>query len=375
MKILITVDSYYPDKNGVQYVTEYQAEGLVKLGHDVTVIASNNRGSYQSCEIYKGVRIVRIDAYNKNMFHHGNKKEYQQIVIEYANRSDIMMNVCLQSFAADWVLSILDKVKCKKILMMHSMHDFSWCSKDFDSKSDFFKKILRNIRWRQFYSHNWKYIKEYNMAIHLHEQDVSVGYFKSKGYYKNAVLYNAVGNEFFQQHAKENLIISVGSFNKRKNQMLALESFFEAKTQDYKLVLIGLPQNDYYQNLLEAKEKFTKIYGTKDVEILVNLDRQLTKQYIFSSKIYLMTSTWEGFPISIIEAMASGAAFIATDVGIVKYLKGGYITKNKQDIVEALEKMIQGEWSEQGKIAKQYAMDNMNMEKQIKRLERLMINL
>lgn len=37
MKILISVHTYYPDKNGVQMVTQYIAEGLAKK-HEVKVI-------------------------------------------------------------------------------------------------------------------------------------------------------------------------------------------------------------------------------------------------------------------------------------------------------------------------------------------------
>ena len=42
MRILFSTFSYYPNKDGVQTVTQYQAEGLAKLGHNVTVITSNN---------------------------------------------------------------------------------------------------------------------------------------------------------------------------------------------------------------------------------------------------------------------------------------------------------------------------------------------
>lgn len=38
MKIGISVVTYYPEKNGVQFVTQSLAEGLVKTGQDVTVI-------------------------------------------------------------------------------------------------------------------------------------------------------------------------------------------------------------------------------------------------------------------------------------------------------------------------------------------------
>ena len=40
MKFLITVATYYPLADGVQMVTQYTAEELVRLGHEVTIITS-----------------------------------------------------------------------------------------------------------------------------------------------------------------------------------------------------------------------------------------------------------------------------------------------------------------------------------------------
>ena len=39
LNIVFTAHTYYPNKDGVQMVTQYMAEGLAKLGHNVTVIA------------------------------------------------------------------------------------------------------------------------------------------------------------------------------------------------------------------------------------------------------------------------------------------------------------------------------------------------
>ena len=142
MKVLITVATYLPDKNGVQYVTQYQAEGLVKLGHEVTVITSDHNGDYKIYEIINGVKIIRINAENKNMLHRGNKELFQKKTTSIANQCDVMINVCLQSFAADWVLPIIDKIECQKILIMHSMHNFTWTLAD---KSSFSNLIKKNI--------------------------------------------------------------------------------------------------------------------------------------------------------------------------------------------------------------------------------------
>ena len=38
MKLLFTVNTYIPKRDGVQFVTKYLAEGLVKKGHSVDLI-------------------------------------------------------------------------------------------------------------------------------------------------------------------------------------------------------------------------------------------------------------------------------------------------------------------------------------------------
>ena len=75
MKIIFTVLTYYPRKDGVQNVTKYLAEGLVKLGHDVTIITSNYRLNAEDKEIYNGVNSERINLYTRFGFNFGNKTE------------------------------------------------------------------------------------------------------------------------------------------------------------------------------------------------------------------------------------------------------------------------------------------------------------
>ena len=93
MNIIFTVATYYPKTDGVQLVTQYQAEGLAKKGHKVTVITSKFEGK-PDCEILNGVEILRVDAYNFYYWHKGNKKEYQNIVLKKTRNADALVAVC-----------------------------------------------------------------------------------------------------------------------------------------------------------------------------------------------------------------------------------------------------------------------------------------
>ena len=375
MNILITVATYFPLKDGVQKVTQYQAENLVKLGHNVFVITSNCGGKFKDKEKINGVNIYRVDATNKNMLHFGDYQQYKKRVYDIIEREniDVMMNVCLESFSADWVLKFISNLKCKKILMMHSMHDFRWNKNDFSSFSNFTKKILRDIRWGIFYKSNINKIKMYDAYIHLHEDDYSLNFFKKYKIDNNYIIYNAADDVFFENNViKKNMIINVGSYNSRKNQKGVMKIFYEASTKDYELVLIGNPSNKYYDDLIKLKKTFDKKFEEKKVTILCNIDRKTTIDYLKKSSIYLSASTWEGFPISIVESMAAGGTFISTDVGILNKIPGGVVSDDYNKLVDYLSEFCNNGYKENSLIAKEYASNNFVQIKQVKKLEKVM---
>ena len=78
MKIIFTVHTYYPNSDGVQYVTQYLAEGLAKKGHEVTVLTVNSERTKE----YKhnGVNVVSIFFKTKCSFpYKGNERWGEKI--------------------------------------------------------------------------------------------------------------------------------------------------------------------------------------------------------------------------------------------------------------------------------------------------------
>ena len=164
MKILFCTYSYYPNKDGVQNVTQYQAEGLAELGHEVTVITSDHNYKEKN-EIYNGVKIIRIDAHTDNMMDFGNKDEYQRLVIEQSKRNDIIICVCPETWSTDWVIPIQEDIKCKKVILLHGMYEFDFSNIRF-AIYPIIKKIIGNVRWGIFYKNNIKNIRNFDAFIH-----------------------------------------------------------------------------------------------------------------------------------------------------------------------------------------------------------------
>lgn len=376
MNILICVATYYPDKNGVQMVTQYQAEGLAMLGHNVTVITSNANNNKENNEMFNGVNIIRINAVTKNMKNYGNKEEYQKLLINQCSKNDIAIFVCPQSWSTDWAIEIVDKLKCKKLIMLHGMHEFNMSNVKLNVYS-ILRKIVGDIKWGIFYKKNINKIKKFNGFMHLHENDYSYKFFLKKKIENNYILYNAVNDDFFNnQEEKENIIINVGKYCKNKNQIQCLKSFYKSNLKNYRLILIGTPQNKYYDFLLKKKKAYDKKYGFRNVEIYVNIDREKTIEYIKKSKVYLLTSLSEKFPISIVEAMASKCAFVSTDVGIIKYLPGGIIVQKRRNLYKALNEIADSsQYEKYVEKAYNFATVNCRVSEQVKKLENIIENI
>ncbi|MCM1262990.1 MAG: glycosyltransferase family 4 protein [Butyrivibrio sp.] len=370
MNILITSLSYYPNADGVSIVTQYQAEGLVKLGHNVTVV-TGERKEVKKSEVHNNIKIIRLKAYNEFMLHFGNKKQYMDMVFDLSKDMDIMINVCLESWNVDWLLPVLDKIPCKKFLMIHGISDMSWNQYNDFSLYGLIRKIWGDIRWRCFFPFQWKNIKKYDAIAQLHEEDYANRFFKKHGITDCHILYNAVDDRFFQRSLpKENRIINVGTFCKRKNQVYCMELFYQSNVEDYELMLIGPRKNKYYEKIIKKKYELDKKYGVRKVQILYEQNREDTIEYIKRSKIYMLTSITEMFPVSLIEGMAAGCAFVSTDVGINRYLPGGIVGRNRKAMCVALNKMHNEDvcvsYAEMGR---DFATQNCREEKQVKKLE------
>ena len=123
---------------------------------------------------------------------------------------------------------------------------------------------------------------------------------------------------------------------------------------------------------IKLKKTFDKKFEEKKVTILCNIDRKTTIDYLKKSSIYLSASTWEGFPISIVESMAAGGTFISTDVGILNKIPGGVVSDDYNKLVDYLSEFCNNGYKENSLIAKEYASNNFVQIKQVKKLEKVM---
>lgn len=138
---------------------------------------------------------------------------------------------------------------------------------------------------------------------------------------KTIYLPNGVNDLFLKEHfknrkkhsEKENIIITTGRIGmKVKNHEMILKAVARINMKDWKLYFVGpvhLPFMDFFEELCKVHPHLkNKVYFTGEV-----LDRKVLYEWYNRSKIFCMTSPYESFGISIIEAMYFGNYLVGTE--------------------------------------------------------------
>ncbi len=376
-KVVITVGSYYPKTNGVQAVTGYLAEGLVQKGVNVTVVTMEVEGAPQK-EIHNGVNIIRYAVYTKHAIHKGDIRGYQDLIKGLTQDADALITVCPQIVTTDAILPILDQIRCKKILYMHGMHTFKLNKLELESLSSVLHKAWNSIRWGWLYFVHKKWFKNFDRIIQIHRFDGTYDFVLKHYGIKSDVIENAADDAFFvlpEQQSVDSLdvdnkyILNVSNFIPRKNQRCTLEAYYRSNT-DYSLVLIGSSKTDYYYSLVNLNNQLQEKYGKKKVYLITGMPRSHIAIYVRNATLYIMNSTWEVFPISLIEAMAAGVPFITSNVGIARFLPGGVIANTIEETEYWINMLVENEETRNkiGETGRAYATENLTIEKKVNQL-------
>ena len=160
---------------------------------------------------------------------------------------------------------------------------------------------------------------------------------------KIVVIPNTILEDNLQKYEKKIFdFIFVGTFEKRKNPMLILESFkgLLDKNLNLRLCLIGNGPLTKKINEYIYKNKINNY-----VKVFKNLTRKKVMKKIAQSKILCLSSYFETFGVVLIEAYSKGVPILITDsIGVrdVYNKKCGILLKNftKKEFMLNMEKMI-----------------------------------
>lgn len=337
MKILFLSENYFPNVSGVPVVVKYLAEGLSSKGHDVS-IATTSYKDEPLIDNINGVKVYRFNMH-KDWKHSyvGDKSKYIEFVLNF--NADVTILECSQCITTDVVLPYLDSIKGKKVF--HS-HGFSGLElKPVEWKGDLKHTIGNTINWLEslfYFNFTFKKVAPlFNASLCLSEVDSSRDYLKK--YCSSCyVLDNAADNMFFDPQVivpdslskytrlkNKEYIMCCANYSVVKNQKDMITQYFKSESsKNVSLVCIGSQPNAYYQECVKLTDVLKHKYGERDVHLLYGVNRTDIPSIMNGAKLYLVSSRYEQYSISIIEAMSQGLPFISMNTGNARILPGGY---------------------------------------------------
>lgn len=352
MKILFIGESYLPQLCGMTAVTRYLAEGLVNRGYQVSIATQSHFDNDKNVEILNGVEVNRFRI-RRNLLKIpiGELNLFIDFVLR--NEFDVYIFECIGSLTSDILMPYISKIKGLKILHTHG--------NSFKTMRPFV--IRQNLKFTFGNTYNYlrlwfqnlysypKFIKSFDEVIILSSVS-SDKKIVCKNAYKYEVLDNAADDIFFEEYNKigtlnyplqtkyNKYIISIANFQKVKNQMLMVKSYYKSDVTDVSLVMIGSKKNEYYQLVADYVNKQSRKYPRKDVVMLTGVERQRIPNILKFASLYLVCSEKEEYSISLIEAMSLGIPFVSTNVGNACILPGGITVQNINELPDAIATMM-----------------------------------
>ncbi|MBI1867940.1 MAG: glycosyltransferase family 4 protein [Methylocystis sp.] len=280
---------------------------------------------------YENVRFIRTQLLSENRL--------QRYIF-----GKIFWNVEINKNEFDWFesvnLPIVNSMSCRNLLTIHDIRDL---------------KLKGNAIFRGLYRYILDdSVKKAHKIIAVSESARE----EMLDYYPNAsisVVYNGVNVCEFQNVKNEAIlevknrlklpnefILTVGHFEKRKNYLRLIDalSYLHKKSKNVNLVIVG---NDNGE--LEAVRKRANILGVSDKLLIFNGLSDFDVRAIYrAAKLLVFPSSYEGFGIPVIEAMAAEIPVVLSDIPVFKEITQGngfYFDHNdSESIAHAIEYVL-----------------------------------
>ena len=177
---------------------------------------------------------------------------------------------------------------------------------------------------------------------------------------------------------EETVIGTVGNLREVKDHktFIKVASEISRKFQNIKFLIAG-------KGPLERElKKIAELSGLKKKIVFVGFIKEIEKVYS-AIDIFVLTSFWEGCPLSILEAMSFGIPVVSFSVGDVPYIiqngKDGFFVKDRDftELIEKIKLLLKNETLRDkiGKNAKEKIRREFTVEKMVKRYTDIYLNL
>jgi len=314
MKVAYICNFSYPFWEGVWNNVYHLAKHMVKKGNEVHVFSSNLNPSgenFSRYELFEGIHLHRFPVKRK-IGSYGLFFDFEKELIKLG--PDLIHAHVYRNPGAHKALAIAKKIKKPCFLTTHA---------PFSRKRSYLVGFF--VKFYDFFYGN-RILNSYKKVIAITNWEIP--FLLSLGYRKEKIEYlpNGVDKEFFINidNKKRNQAIYLGRVSEIKNLEIITKIAKNFPNLSFKI--LGPKEKNY---CLETESKNLQIIDKK-------FDKKDAIKFLKESDIYILPSKSEGFPQTLLEAMASGKIVIASEtkgaLELIKEGKNGFIFYNLEDL-------------------------------------------
>ncbi|MFA6570503.1 MAG: glycosyltransferase family 4 protein [Bacteroidota bacterium] len=300
MKILIVTHYFHPHIGGIEIVAYNQAKELVKSGHKVTIITSKLKADNEYILTDK-IRIIRINALNpfEKRYHVPyplfSPKLASVLTKEIQNSDLVVLHGALYMGSVFGV--VISKFLNKKVITIEHVGFVPYNNLILNTIQRIvflmFGKIVLNLSNKVLVLNPT--VKKYVSGLTNTPIDISSNGVDTKLFHPVSIAAKIKLRKKYNLPLKKKIVLFVGRFVQKKGLDLVLR----AKKSNFDLILVG-------SGVIDLPITDTGIH------IFKNLPQTKIAEIYQISDLYILPSRSEGFPLSILEAMASGLPVITT---------------------------------------------------------------
>lgn len=346
MKILHTVQRYYPDLGGSEEVVKQLSEYLVSQGHDVTVMTGKTpKRNFSS---HKGVRIVDFDIRGNGVEGiRGDVNGFMKFI--RSENFDIIMNYAAQIWSTDLFFEILPDLRAKKILVPCGY------------------SALGDPKYSEYFLRLPSILRQYDALVYLSPNYIDTKFGEQHHLTNGITIPNAADNNEFHNNSygsfkkkynlpQKNLIINVSNHSLLKGHRFFWNCVAQLKNYDVCGVLIGNPYFSGVKKLVKECYLECKIQGLRFNHYLFeNLPREDVVSAYLDAEIFIFSSQVECSPLVMFESFASKTLFVTTNCGnISDYSDIVCLVENEAEAVSVVKNYLVDKQHYQERLEKGY---------------------
>lgn len=265
----------------------------------------------------KGIKIIYLDK--KKGPDIGLIKKIKNVINDF--KPDVIHT---HRYCLEYVYPAVKISKYKNIKIVHTVHNIA--SKEIPKSRRMLRKIFINNK-------NIVYVAISEIVQKTIHEEYNIDYKDIPVILNGIDLKNCIVKKNYNN---TKVLLNIGRLSEQKNQEFLIDVFQKVheKHPEYKLKIIG---NGPLEN--EIKKQIAE----KELDNFIILEKNKANCYkdLNESDMFVMTSKWEGIPMTIIEAMGTGLPIITSNVGgipnmIENYVEGILLDLNEDDFINKI---------------------------------------